>query len=173
MPLRRLVLPSVLAVALAACGGGGDAAPTAPGTAPIAPPPSLDVATIRTTTEMIVEDSVTGAVVAYSHRDHWHGFPVVPSGAAGLPLRLWFSNELRDADDHDIPARRSWFRLDALADHNVRVVVADTTAARWEGTGSGGRLVALRANAATLVSFVVRRGTTTLNERPPLNIVLR
>nr|MCU0619494.1 hypothetical protein [Gemmatimonadaceae bacterium] len=68
---------------------------------------------------------------------------------------------------------RSWFRLDALVNHNVRVVVADTTAARWEGTGSGGRLVSLRANSATLVSFVVRRGTTTLNERPPLNIVLR
>ncbi len=172
MPSRRLFVPSVLAVVLAACGGGGDASPTAPG-APVAPPPSLDVATIRATTEMIVEDSLSGEVVAYSHRDHWHGFPVVPTGATGRPLRLWFSNELRDGDDHDIPARRSWFRLDALPDHNVRVVVADTTAARWEGSGSGGRLVALRANSATVVSFVIRRGTTTLNERPPLNVVLR
>lgn len=167
--LSRHVLPLLSLVILTACGGSD--APVGPEN-PTDAPPSLDVTNVRSTTEMILEDSLSGAVLAYSHRDHWHGFPVVP-GRGSLMVRLWFSNETRDADDHDIPARRSWFRVDRLPDHNVRVVVADTTVAQWTGTASGGRFESTRQNSASLVTFVVRRGTTTLNERPPLNMVIR
>jgi hypothetical protein len=169
MSSRQSFLLLAASALLAAC-GGADAA-VAPVT-PVDPPPLADVTTIRATSEMVLEDSLTGTMIAYSHRDHWHGFPVVPSRGA-LAVRLWFSNETRDADDHDIPARRSWFRLDRLPDHNVRVVIADTTMARWSGTASGGRFEGVRENSASLVTFVVRRGTTTLNERPPLNMVIR
>lgn len=167
MSPRRSALVLVASTVLAACGGGGSDAPspTQPGPAPAPGPVAPQV---RATTELILEDS-TGRVVAYSHRDHWHGFPVVPVGS-GLLLRKHFSNEVRDADDHDVPSRQSWFALTALADHNTRVVIADTTLARWTGDGTTGRFSAFRANTATTVSFVVRRGTTTLNERPPLNI---
>lgn len=162
----RAPLAIVLAGALAACGGGSDAAPSP--TQPAPTPPGTVAPQIRATTELVLEDS-TGRVVAYSHRDHWHGFPVVPV-SGGLLLRKHFSNEVRDADDHDVPSRQSWFALAALPDHNVRVVVADTTLARWSGDAAAGRFTATRPNSATTVSFVVRRGTTTLNERPPLNL---
>jgi hypothetical protein len=167
--MRRPIALVPLVALLAACGGGGsDAAPTAP-PPPGTPAPGAPVAPqIRATTELILEDS-TGRIVAYSHRDHWHGFPVVPV-AGGLALRKHFSNEVRDADDHDVPARPTWFALTALPDHNTRVVVGDTTLARWTGDAAGGRFTATRPNSATTVSFVVRRGTTTLNERPPLNL---
>lgn len=163
----RSALVVTLAAALAACGGGGDAAPSPTQPTPT-PPPGQVVPQIRATTELVLEDS-TGRVVAYSHRDHWHGFPVVPV-AGGLLLRQHLSNEVRDADDHDMPSRQSWFALTALPDHNMRVVVADTTLARWSGDAAAGRFQSFRTNTATTVSFVIRRATTTLNERPPLNI---
>ena len=166
LAVRRSPLVVAVACALAACGGGGDAAPSP--TQPSPTPPGTVAPQIRATTELVLEDS-TGRVVAYSHRDHWHGFPVVPV-AGGLLLRKHFSNEVRDADDHDMPSRTSWFALTALPDHNVRVVVADTTLARWAGDAATGRFQAFRGNTATTVSFVVRRATTTLNERPPLNL---
>ncbi|MCU0627857.1 MAG: hypothetical protein MUF21_15510 [Gemmatimonadaceae bacterium] len=139
--------------------------------APPEQPPVGVAPRITATTEVVLVDS-TDRVVAYSHRDHWHGFPVVPV-TSGLRLRMAFSNEVRDSDDHDMPSRQSWFTLDQLADHNVRMVIADTTAARWSGDAVWGRFTGLRANGATTASIVVRRATTTLNERPPLNLVIR
>jgi hypothetical protein len=166
----RLGLTSAGLVLLSACSGGDASTPD-----PVAPPTGPDRSAVRATSELVLEDSLTGRVVAYSHRDHWHGFPVVQM-ASPLLLRAWFSNEVRDADDHDAPAQRSWFRLDELSDAaamNLRVVIADTTIASWRGAASGGSLVGLRSNQASLATFVARRGTTTLNERPPLNVVTR
>jgi hypothetical protein len=46
--------------------------------------------------------------------------------------------------------------------------VEDTTIARWSGDRAGGTLAGLRAGASRL-SIVVRRGSTTIYEAPPLN----
>lgn len=144
---------------VAACGGGSDA-PTQPDR------PTLQLR------EIVLTDS-TGRVVSHSHRDHWHGFPVVPM-TSGLAVRTYYSEEQRDADDHDMPSRASWITMDTLpADYNVRVVISDTTVARFGGDRSSGRFTGLRANSASVVSFVVRRSTATLFEAPPLNFTVR
>jgi len=154
---RVAVLAAV--VFLAACGGGSDT--------PVEPArPTLQLR------EIVITDSAS-RVLSYSHRDHWHGFPVVPM-ASGLAVRVFYSTDQRDADDHDMPARTSWITMDTLsAEYNVRTVISDTTVARFSGDRRGGLFTGMRANSASVVSFVVRRGTATLFEAPPLNFTVR
>ncbi len=147
---RRATVMAVFAGAVACA----DREPTAPTVAGL---------TIR---EVILVAS-DGAVV-YSHRDHWHGAPVVRAGGS-VGLTLHFSAQQLAADDHDAPPVESWFTLrDKPAEYSVRVVVEDTTIARWTGDRTGGTLTGLRSGASRM-SFVVRRGTATVYEAPPLN----
>lgn len=155
--LRLCTLTALLT--LAACGGGSDT-PTE------AERPTLELR------EVILTDS-TGRVVSYSHRDHWHGFPVVPM-SSGLVVRSYYSTEERAPEDHDVPSRASWVTMDTLpAEYNARIVISDTTVARYTGDRSAIRLTGLKANSASVISFVVRRGTATLFEAPPLNFTVR
>jgi hypothetical protein len=158
--MTRQRVAAVTALALLAACGGGENTPTAP-----------DAPTLQLR-EIVITDT-SGRMLSFSHRDHWHGFPVVPMGA-DLAVRTYFSAEQRDADDHDAPSRASWIRMDTLStDFNLRVVVSDTSVARFAGDRRGGQFTGLRANSASVVSFVVRRGTATVYEAPPLNFTVR
>jgi hypothetical protein len=142
----------LLAITLAACGDKQGVAE-----------PEVDGLVIR---EVILRGD--DGSVAFSHIDHWHGAPVVRASAT-RGLTLHFTSQRLAPDDHDAPPVESWFTLaNAPAEYNVRVVVEDTTIARWTGDRVTGTLQGLREGASR-VSFVVRRGTTTIYEAPPLN----
>jgi hypothetical protein len=143
--------------ALAACGGGAGA------TAPRAEAPALVVA------EMVLVDEA--GTMMYSHRDHWHGFPVVPANGR-LPLQQFFVARSSGADDHEPPPRAEWFTLAAHADADLRVVVTDTAVGGWSGDKVSGVLEGRRVGSS-VVSYVVRRGAATLKEVAPLNFVVR
>jgi hypothetical protein len=148
----------LLSVALAACGGdGGGVSAPPPGAAPLV------------VAEMVLVDEA--GTMMYSHRDHWHGFPVVPAGRQ-LGVQQFFVARSGSADDHAPPPQAEWFTLGAHADADLRVVVTDTTVGRWSGDKVRGALDGRRAGSAVL-SYVVRRGATTLKEVPPLNFVVR
>lgn len=150
--VTRWMSVGLLAAAVTAC-GDKEGATT----------PEVDGVTIR---ETILRSS--DGSVAFSHIDHWHGSPVVrANGTVGISLLF---TAIRPApDDHDAPAVETWFSLaTAPSEYNVRVVVEDTTIARWTGDRVTGTLHGLREGASRL-SVVVRRGTTTLYEAPPLN----
>lgn len=150
--LIRCIQVGVLAAVVTSCGDKEGA--TAP---------EVDGVTIR---EIILRSS--DGSVAFSHIDHWHGSPVVrANGTVGISLLF---TAIRPApDDHDAPALETWFSLaDTPNEYNVRVIVEDTTIARWTGDRVSGTLHGLREGASRL-SVVVRRGTTTLYEAPPLN----
>jgi hypothetical protein len=127
-------------------------------------------------TEPVVDGLVIREVIlagtdgsfTFSHRDHWHGAPVVRANQT-LGVTLHFTDAQLAPDDHDAPPVEQWFSLaNKPAEYNVRVVIEDTTIARWTGDRAGGVLHGLRDGASRL-SVVVRRGTTTVYEAPPLN----
>jgi hypothetical protein len=149
----------LLAFALAACGGGDGGGATEP-------PPTAAPLVVA---EMVLVDA--SGTMMYSHRDHWHGFPVVPAGGQ-LALEQYFVARSAGADDHEPPPRAEWFTLAAHGDADLRVVVSDTTVGRWSGDKVRGALAGRRAGTS-VVSYVVRRGATTLKEVPPLNFVVR
>ncbi len=157
-PPRRRWVPRLALGLLAACGGGGDV------TAPPADAPRLVIASV------VLEDPASGTVF-FSHDDHWHGFPVVPAGGQ-RPLRVHFVKQGRAPDDHDLPPRVEWFTLQAYPDHALPVVIEDPTRARWTGDRLGGTLFGEAAGASRM-SLRVFRGTTTVWEAPPLNLVVR
>lgn len=148
--VRRVALLATVSLAVACT----DRAPTAP---------TVDGLTVR---EVILMGS--DGSVAFSHRDHWHGAPVVRAGES-VGITMHFTALQLAADDHDAPPVEAWFTLrDKPAEYNVRVVVEDTTLARWSGDRVSGTLTGLRSGASRM-SFVVRRGTATIYEAPPLN----
>jgi hypothetical protein len=108
---------------------------------------------------------------AFSHSDHWHGAPAVRAGAS-MGMTMHFSSVRLTADDHDMAPVEQWFTLEGYPDHNVHVIVEDTTIGRWSGDRVRGNLYGLRAGASRM-TFVVRRGTTTIYEAPPLNFVVQ
>nr|MCU0623581.1 hypothetical protein [Gemmatimonadaceae bacterium] len=66
-----------------------------------------------------------------------------------------------------------WISLDSLpSEINTRIVATDTTVLQAAGTRAQLQLTG-RRTASTPLSVVVRRGTTTLYEAPPLNTVVR
>jgi hypothetical protein len=152
--LCRRTLPLAAALLLLA---GCDHGPTEPG---------VDELVIMET--ILVGDE---GDVAFSHIDHWHGAPVVwQGGTAGYTLN--FTSILMPPDDHDAPPVEQWFTLADHPEYDLRVVIQDTTLARWTGDSVRGTLHGLRAGAS-IISFVVRRGTTTIYEAPPLNFRVR
>jgi hypothetical protein len=153
----RVAFPA-LVLALAACGADGGGATE--------PPPDAAPLVVA---EMVLVDAA--GTVMYSHRDHWHGFPVVPAGGQ-LAVEQFFVARSGSADDHEPPSRAEWFTLAAHPDVDLRVVVADTTVGRWRGDKVRGTLDGHRAGASA-VSYVVRRGATTLRELAPLSFVVR
>jgi hypothetical protein len=126
---------------------------------PIEPEPSPEIREIILRTE-------DGDFI-FSHSDHWHGAPVVREGES-TRFTLFFTSIRATADDHDLQPVESWFSLAEHEGFNVHVVIEDTQLARWEGDRVSGSLHGLRAGASRL-SIVVRRGTTTVYEAPPLN----
>ncbi|MDF1505957.1 hypothetical protein [Roseisolibacter sp. H3M3-2] len=156
--MTRTAATLLLALTLAACGGDGGGA---------AAPPT-DAAPLVVAEMVLVDESGT---MMYSHRDHWHGFPVVPAGRQ-LALQQFFVARSSGGDDHEPPPRGEWFSLAAHPDAELRVVVGDTTVGRWSGDKVRGALDGRRAGAS-VVTYVVRRGATTLKEVPPLNFVVR
>jgi hypothetical protein len=156
--MTRSAPPLLLVLTLAACGGDGGGV--------AAPPPE---ATPIVVAEMVLVDDA--GTMMYSHRDHWHGFPVVPTGRP-LALRQYFVARSSGADDHEPPPQADWFTLATHPEVDLRVVVADTTVGRWSGDKVRGTLDGRRAGSSVL-SYVVRRRATTLKEVPPLNFVVR
>ena len=154
---RRTALVASTMV-LAACGGGDSVAE------PPAGAPRLEISSI------VVEDAATGDIM-FSHDDHWHGFPVVQAGGQRT-LRVHFVKQGRSPDDHDMPPRNEWFTLQNYADHSLPVVIEDATRARWTGDRLGGTLVGQAAGASRM-NLRVFRGSTTVWEAPPLNVVVR
>ena len=145
---RRLAAALPLLALLAGCGDG-----------PTIPPEALAIR------EMILQGD-DGEWI-FSHHDHWHGAPVVRAGQdAGYALH--FTSVRPAPDDHDPAPVEEWFTLAAHPDHELRVVIEDTTVARWEGDRVRGSLVGVREGASRM-SFVVRRGGTTVYEAPQLN----
>ncbi len=125
--------------------------------------PTVEGLTVR---EIILMAS--DGTVAFSHRDHWHGAPVVRAGAT-VGIAMHFTAAQRLPDDHDAPPVEQWFTLGSKASqYNVRAVIEDTTIATWSGDRDRGTLRGLKPGASRL-SFVVRRGTATIYEAPPLN----
>lgn len=118
--------------------------------------------------EILVTDASSGELVAYSHQDHWHGVLRQRTGESRA-LSLHFTSSTRPPSEHEAPPRTEWFTLDTLPAYQLRVVVEDTAVARWTGAAAGGSLSATRGGA-TYVNFVVRRGTTTIFEAPPLGL---
>lgn len=158
---RSVVARSAAALAvaaLAACGGGSGA------TAPAEEAPRVTIAA------MVLENPRTGEVI-FSHDDHWHGFPVVGTGAEEQ-LRLHFVARGRAPDDHDPPPRAEWFTLADRGDHQVPGVVEDRSVGTWAGDRVEGRLRGARAGATRLALTVVR-GVTTLWQAPSLNFTVR
>ena len=138
---------------------------------------ALSACTDRSPTAATVEGVVVKEIilrvsdgsVVFSHIDHWHGAPVVRAGAS-VGIDLHFTAFQTGADNHDAPPVEQWFRLSSKSpEYNVRAVVEDTTIANWtNGTADRGSLRGVRAGASR-ISFVVRRGTATIYEAPPLN----
>ncbi len=133
-------------------------------TAPPAGAPRLVIASV------VLEDQASGTVF-FSHADHWHGFPVVPVGGQ-RQLRVHFVKQGRAPDDHDLPPQVEWFTLQGYPDHALPVVIEDPSRARWTGDRLGGTLFGEVAGASRM-SLRVLRGTTTVWEAPPLNLVVR
>jgi predicted small secreted protein len=109
-----------------------------------------------------------GPELIFSHRDHWHGAPLVRLSQQGLRLEMHFVDASMAPDDHDPPPMEAWFTLADHPDYSVHAVIQDPTLARWEGDRTVGTLTGLRTGAS-LITFVIRRGTTTIWEAPPLN----
>jgi len=135
---------------LAGCGDSGPAEPT------------VDGVVVR---EIILEGD--DGSWAFSHIDHWHGAPLVREGGS-VGITMHFTDRQLPPDDHDIPPVEHWFSLADHPDHSVRVVIEDTTMARWTGDRVRGTLQG-RSEGASRMSFVVLRGSTTIYEAPPLN----
>jgi hypothetical protein len=105
--------------------------------------------------------------VIFSHNDHWHGAPLVPLGGSER-IDVFFSSVQMSADDHDAPPTESWFTLADEPGMALSAVIEHPTIASWSGRSGGGTLAGLTAGPSR-ISFIVKRGTTTLLEAPPLN----
>jgi hypothetical protein len=119
--------------------------------------------------EIILE--VDDGTFAFSHIDHWHGAPALRAGG-GIGMTMHFTSIRQSADEHEPLPPGNWFTLEGHPEYNVRVVIEDTTIARWSGDRVRGTLEGRRAGASRM-SFVVRRGTTTIYEAPPLNFIVQ
>jgi len=109
----------------------------------------------------------SGGEFIFTHRDHWHGAPLVPVNGTET-LEIYFSEIRMADDDHEPPPVESWFTLVGHSDLNVAAVIEDPSIATWTGTRTSGTFHGLEAGASR-ISFVVKRGSTTLLEAPPLN----
>jgi hypothetical protein len=118
----------------------------------------------------VVLELADGEIV-YSHIDHWHGFAVVEVGSP-LEVTVHFVARSIHPDDHDVASRDQWFTLGDHPEYGLQVVVEEPGMAAWSGGPVSGTLQGLEAGS-TRASFVVRRGTTTIYEAPPLNVVVR
>lgn len=154
--LPRPTLPALLLLVLLAAGACGDG-PSEPSVE------GLEIADI-------VLEMEDGEVV-YSHLDHWHGFAVLERGRS-LAMTVYFVARSSHPDDHDVVSRDQWFTLEDHPEYGLQVVVEDPGLAAWTGDRVGGTLTGTVVGT-TRASFVVRRGTTTIYEAPPLNLVVR
>jgi hypothetical protein len=155
---RHAALLSLVAVAAGACGGGSGSS-----TPPTETGPRLDV-------QAMILVGEAGDTI-YSHQDHWHGFPVVPE-AGRARYAVYFTARAASSDDHLMPPRADWFTLAPHADAALTATVEQPATAGWEGDRLTGALVGRQAGASR-VNFVVKRGTTTLREAPPLPFTVR
>ncbi len=146
-PLTATAAGLLLALA-AGCDGG-----------PAGPEPSA--LRIR---DIILTDAA-GAVVAYSHDDHWHGAVRLRVGEA-LALRASFT-ELEGG--HELPEAR--FTLDAHPGHALRVTVADPAVASWADDGGVLTVRGLRVGS-TRTDFVVVRGATVVYDAPRVMVAV-
>lgn len=128
----------------------------------------------RSVTEPALETRVASIIlrtssgdIIFSHDDHWHGAPLVPLGGS-QQIEVFFSSVRKSADDHDAPPTESWFTLADEPGLSLSAVIEHPTIATWTAASGGGTLAGL-APGPSRISFVVKRGTTTLLEAPPLN----
>jgi len=153
MMYRRTVLLLLLAIA-SACGADGPATPS--------------VAGLRIGEIILVP---TGDEPIYSHEDHWHGAPLVDVGVS-TAFAVHFIEAPLSSGDHDVAPQELWFTLADHPEYELRAVIEDPSIATWTGDRTGGALRGT-VSGASRISFVVRRGTTTIYEAPPLNFRVR
>jgi hypothetical protein len=115
--------------------------------------------------------AVDDGTFAYSHYEHWHGAPALRAGSS-VGMDLHFTSVRQTSDEHEPPPVELWFTLADHPEYGVHVVIEDPTIGRWSGDRVRGTLEGLRPGASRM-SFVVRRGTTTIWEAPPLNFVVQ
>lgn len=144
---RRLASAAALA-ALAACGDSPAE-------------PEAEALRVR---EIVLTDTA-GAVVAYSHEDHWHGTLRLRPGET-LPLRAYLSES---EDSHDVPASR--FTLEGRAEYALRVTVADPAVATWDGDRFALTVRARQVGSAR-TGFAVVRGAAVIFEAPRVLVVV-
>jgi len=154
LPSATLFLTLFALPVLGSCGSDG---PTEP---------SVDGLTVM---EIILSGD-DGSFI-FSHRDHWHGAPVVNEGETAA-FTIYLSALRLPADDHDIPPFESWFTLEEHTEYSLQAIVEDPTIGVWQGGRVQGALHGLK-DGASRMTFVVRRGTTTIYEAPPLNFRVR
>jgi len=129
-------------------------------------PPSIDG--IEVNAVVLLGDD--GSFI-YSHDDHWHGAPAVRVGET-VTYSVYLSAVRTDASDHDPPPTESWFTLQDHPDYRFETVFEDPSLVTWSLVGARGTLTGVLAGASR-VSFVVKRGPTTVHEAPPLNFRVR
>lgn len=117
--------------------------------------------------EIILVERGTNEVVAYSHRDHWHGVLRL-SVDDSAEYTAYFLDEPMGVTDHSLPDPNSWTSLPS-ADYTLQGTVEDASVATWSGGEEDGRLVAL-AEGGTHVTFVVLEGGTTIYQAPPVGL---
>jgi hypothetical protein len=124
--------------------------------------------------ELLVNEiilAVDDGTFAFSHYEHWHGAPALRAGSS-VGMNLHFTSVRQSVDEHEPLPVEQWFTLAGHPEYGVQVVIEDPTVGRWSGDRVRGTLEGLRPGVSRM-TFVVRRGTTTIYDAPPLNFVVQ
>jgi hypothetical protein len=87
-------------------------------------------------------------------------------------LELFFSSMEMNADDHEAPPFETWFTLAAHPTLALNGIIEHPSIATWSGGTTVGTLSG-HVVGASRISFIVKRGTTTLLEAAPLNFLVQ
>lgn len=121
-----------------------------------------------------------GAVVAYSHGDHWHGTIRTTAGQT-TTLNAWLVMEEHDDHDHDhedhdhddhghdVPEEDRWARASEMG-MTLRITSDNEAVASWSGSGDVVSLSSDESGAA-LTTVVVLDGTTTMYQSPSVGTI--
>jgi hypothetical protein len=113
----------------------------------------------------IVFTDASGALVAHSHDDHWHGTIRATVGRDTTLLAYVVANAPAGLG-HDVPPRDTWVNLADHPDHTLRVTSDNPAVAQWSGDRHALTLSTTQPGGALTTVVVLREGTT-LYQSPP------